>query len=269
MSWWGKVIGGAFGFMLGGPLGALLGTVLGHNFDKGLAGIDELGVGGAGQERVQAAFFTATFSVMGNLAKADGRVSESEIEVARRTMAQMQLDEQQQQAAISLFNQGKASDFDLEGVLDQLRQECHRRTNLIRMFLEIQFATALADGELHLEEQKLLLFVAEKLGFSRRQFEEILAMVLAQQRFSSSDWRQEVQAYDSTAIKQAYKLLGVDDCASDVELKRAYRRLMSQHHPDKLVSKGLPEEMMKIATAKTREIKEAYDLIKQSRSAEK
>ena len=95
MSWWGKVIGGAFGFMLGGPLGALLGATLGHGFDKGLTGVDMLGSDqdwqGGSQERVQAAFFTATFSVMGHLAKADGRVTEDEIELARQTMDQMQL----------------------------------------------------------------------------------------------------------------------------------------------------------------------------------
>jgi DnaJ like chaperone protein len=271
MSWWGKVIGGAFGFILGGPLGALLGAVLGHNFDRGLSGISDFTAGGADQEQVQAAFFTATFSVMGNLAKSDGRVSEKEIAMARRTMDQMQLDSEQKQAAIKLFNQGKSPGFDLDAVLEQFRQVCNRRTNLIRMFIEIQFATALADGELHPEEQKLLLFVAEKLGFSRRQFEEILAMVLAQQRFANSGWRQGegVRGYqsDSARIDQAYKVLGLESNATDSEVKKAYRRLIGQHHPDKLVSRGLPEEMMKIATEKTREIKEAFELIKQSRSA--
>jgi len=76
MSWWGKALGGAFGFMLGGPLGALLGIAFGHNFDKGLGSVlgDE-SLGRGDQERVQAAFFTATFSVMGHIAKADGKVT--------------------------------------------------------------------------------------------------------------------------------------------------------------------------------------------------
>ena len=268
MSWWGKVIGGAFGFMLGGPLGALLGATLGHGFDKGLTGVEMLGSdqdwAGGSQERVQAAFFTATFSVMGHLAKADGRVTEDEIELARQTMDKMQLDETQKRTAIELFNSGKQDDFPLEEVLEQLKRECHRRVNLIQMFLEIQIATALADGDLHPAEQQVLIVVAESLGISRRQFERLLAMVVAQQRFSRAGGGREAPVARES-ISEAYQLLGVTPEATDAEVKKSYRRLMSQHHPDKLVSKGLPEEMMKIATEKTREIKAAYEMIKKSR----
>ena len=97
MSWWGKVIGGALGFALVGPLGALLGAALGHSFDKGIKGLEgaDFGVGCANQERIQAAFFTATFSIMGKVAKADGVVSKTEIQVARNTMDKMQLNEDQ------------------------------------------------------------------------------------------------------------------------------------------------------------------------------
>lgn len=268
MSWWGKVIGGAFGFMLGGPLGALLGATLGHGFDKGLTGVEMLGSDqhwqGGSQERVQAAFFTATFSVMGHLAKADGRVTEDEIELARQTMDKMQLDEEQRRTAIELFNSGKQDDFPLAEVLEQLKRECHRRVNLIQMFLEIQIATALADGDLHPAEQRVLVVVAESLGISRSQFERLLAMVVAQQRFSRRGGSSEAPVARES-ISEAYQLLGVTPSATDAEVKKSYRRLMSQHHPDKLVSKGLPEEMMKIATEKTREIKAAYEVIKTSR----
>ena len=268
MSWWGKVIGGAFGFMLGGPLGALLGATLGHGFDKGLTGVEMLGSDqnwqGGSQERVQAAFFTATFSVMGHLAKADGRVTEDEIALARQTMDKMQLDDEQRRTAIELFNSGKQDDFPLSEVLEQLKRECHRRVNLIQMFLEIQIATALADGDLHPAEQQVLVVVAESLGISRNQFERLLAMVVAQQRFSRRGGGREAPVARES-ISEAYQLLGVTPSSTDAEVKKSYRRLMSQHHPDKLVSKGLPEEMMKIATEKTREIKAAYEVIKASR----
>jgi len=271
MSWWGKVIGGAFGFMLGGPLGALLGATLGHGFDKGLSGVEQLGGpqswGEGDQERVQAAFFTATFSVMGHVAKADGRVTEDEIDLARRTMEKMQLDEEQKRAAIGLFNTGKEDGFPLVDVLEQLRKECHRRVNLIQMFLEIQITTALADGELHPSEQQVLISVAEHLGISRGQFERLLAMVIAQQRFSRREWGAAKAPASRESLSEAYQLLGETKASSDAEIKKAYRRLMSQHHPDKLVSKGLPEEMMKIATEKTQEIKAAYELVRRSRKA--
>ena len=264
MSWWGKVIGGAFGFALGGPIGALLGASIGHSFDKGLSGIDagaSLG-SSADQERIQAAFFTATFSIMGRIAKADGQVSKQEIQVAEQTMARMQLDDAQIQTARTLFSQGKAEEFDYRSIVIQLRKECGRRKNLLQMFMEIQISTALADQELHQEEQRILLDIAGILGFQRAQFEKLLAMAAAQQRFGSS----ENQGHSSkTRLAEAYLVLGLQENCSDTELKRAYRKLISQHHPDKLVSKGLPEEMMKMATQKTREVKDAYELIKHHR----
>jgi len=269
MNWWGKLIGGTLGFVLGGgPLGAMLGVALGHSFDKGRSGFEvgDFSSKGANQERIQAAFFSATFTIMGRIAKSDGVVSETELEVARQTMQKMQLNEEQKRAAINLFNQGKQTDFDYISVIKQFRDECGRRTSLLRMFMEIQLSTALADNELHPEEQRLLTEIAEGLGFQRRHFEQLLAMMTAQRRYSNFDGFNSTQVDEGQAVNQAYMLLGIDSKCSDAELKKAYRKLMSQHHPDKLVSRGLPEEMMKIATEKTREIKDAYDRIRKYRS---
>ncbi|OQX47861.1 MAG: molecular chaperone DjlA, partial [Candidatus Sedimenticola endophacoides] len=147
MGWWGKVAGGAFGFMLGGPLGLLLGAVLGHNLDKGLAGLGDGEATASGDpERVKSAFFTATFSVMGAVAKADGQVSRDEIRLAEAVMGEMDLSAEMRRTAIALFNQGKAGDFPLDDVVEQFRLECHRRNTLIQMFIEIQIQAAYADG---------------------------------------------------------------------------------------------------------------------------
>ncbi len=270
MSWWGKLVGGAFGFMLGGPLGALFGAAVGHQFDKGLnrAGLEFAG-GPGEQERVQAAFFTALFSVMGAVAKADGRVSEDEIAMARSVMQQMALDEAQKRVAIDLFNAGKQPDFDLDAVVAQFRQESRRRTNLQRMFLEILLHAAWADGVLHPDEQRLLRRVADGLGFSPDAFARLEAMVRAQRAFFGGGAGAGTGAHEAPPradrLKEAYELLGVDENASDAEIKKAYRRLMNQHHPDKLVAKGLPEEMIRMATEKTQEIKAAYELIRKAR----
>lgn len=261
MSWWGKILGGTFGFMLGGPLGALLGAALGNKFDQGFKGVmlDEA-LGGGDTERVQAVFFTATFSIMGHLAKADGRVSEDEIALARQVMAQMNLGEAQRKAAIKLFGEGKQDGFPLDEVLEQFRRECHRRRNLIQMFIEILIATAMADGRLDGAERKLLLYIGEQLGFSRTQFERLISMVQAQQHYAGAE-----MAKRGPSLKDAYAVLGIDKDATDAEVKKAYRRLMNQHHPDKLVAKGLPEEMMALAKEKTQEIRAAYDQIKEQR----
>jgi DnaJ like chaperone protein len=267
MSWWGKVVGGALGLVLGGPLGGLLGAVLGHNLDRGLAslqGAEDLEEGE--RERVQSAFFTATFSVLGHLAKVDGRVSEREIAVAEGLMAQMELTADMRQAAIALFNQGKAEDFPLDEALDQLRRECHRRVTLIQMFLEILIQEAYADGPPNPREDRLMLHIAGRLGIPEILYRRLEQLVRMQQQFAGGQAGRRAAVAGGPTLEQAYAVLGVTPKASDAEVKRAYRRLMSQHHPDKLVSKGLPEEMMKLAAQKTHEIRQAYEMVSQARA---
>ncbi|MGD2055583.1 MAG: co-chaperone DjlA [Gammaproteobacteria bacterium] len=244
--------------MFGGPLGALLGAALGRNFDRGVSLAGRQGVFDPGQqERVQAAFFTTTFTVMGHIAKADGTVTRREIAAAEAIMARMQLNASQRKAAIKLFNEGKQSGFPLLEVIDQFRHECHRRRNLAQMFLEIQISTAMADGQLHATEKKILLTIGEHLGFNRAALEQLFSFARASQPPAGS--RRQ-------SLATAYEVLGVARDASDAEVKKAYRRLMNQHHPDKLISRGLPEEMIKLATEKTQGIKEAYEQIRESRA---
>lgn len=268
MSWWGKLAGGAFGFMVGGPIGALLGAVLGHNLDKGLKGLsgDERLPPGD-QERVQTAFFTTTFSVMGAIAKADGRVSPDEIALANSVMAEMDLSEEMRQTAINLFNQGKSAGFPLDQVLEQFRTECHRRNTLIQMFIEIQLQAAYADGSLHRAEEQLLLHICKRLGIPEFVFRRLERMIRAEGQFGgrASGGRRAEARPSGPSLQDAYAILNVSSGASDADVKKAYRRLLSQHHPDKLVSKGLPEEMMKMATQKTHEIRQAYERVKEAR----
>lgn len=267
MGWWGKVVGGTFGFMLGGPLGAMLGMALGHHLDYDFKGVgsDRL-TSQADMDRIQAAFFTATFSIMGHLAKADGRVSKNEIEMAKRVMSQMQLNKEQRKVAINLFNEGKQPDFAIDNVLHQFRKETHRRTNLIQMFLEVQVYAAFADGLLHDKEEKLLKHIFSTLGFSYFDYEQIAGRVQAEMHSGHHYHRQRSTATSSPmSDRDAYAILGISQNSTDKELKKAYRRLMNQHHPDKLIAKGMPEEMFKIATEKTHRIRAAYDQIKKKR----
>lgn len=258
MGWWGKLIGGAFGFMIGGPLGALLGAALGHNFDRGL---DRLTVNGESphmrQHRIQGAFFTATFSVMGHVCKADGRVSHDEIRAARQVMRRMELNQDQEKAAMALFNAGKQPDYPLDQVLQQLRAEIGHRLNLKRIFIEIQCMAAGADARVDPAERKILQHLCDVLGFSRQELDHLLRSVAGHHA--------DGEASAVTSMAAAYHILGVQSSATDVEIKRAYRRLMNQHHPDKLVSKGLPEEMVKVATERTHQIRQAYEFIREGR----
>lgn len=265
MSWWSTLAGGALGFMIGGPIGALIGASLGSSFSGRTQyyGADPAQHHGSRQrpgsrrEQAQAAFFLATFSVMGHVAKADGRVTADEIRLANRVMDELGLNRQQRQAARALFDQGKANNFPLDDVLEQLRTECLRGTNIRRMFLEIQFQAAWADGGIHRDERRLLRRIAARLGLSDADFVDL-------ERLMSSRIQGRV---DGPSLDDAYATLGVSSNAPDAEVKRAYRRLMSRHHPDKLAAKGLPDEMMRSATERTQQIKAAWDTVKASRAA--
>lgn len=266
MGWWGKLLGGAVGFVLGGPIGALLGTVLGHQLDRGLgSGVEsppgDLEHTQAERERVQTAFFTTTFAVLGHMAKADGQVTKDEISLAEAVMAHMDLEAELRRAAIRLFNQGKNADFPLDAILLQFKQECRRRQDLIRIFIEIQLQAAYADGTLVPAEERLLLHICRRLGFSEALFRQLEAMVKAEYGMGAG----APPSIGRPSLEQAYAILNLSPEATDEEVKRAYRRLRSQHHPDKLVSKGLPEEMMRLANEKTQEIQAAYERLREAR----
>lgn len=265
MNWWGKILGGTFGMMIGGPIGALLGAALGHNFDKGLSqsGRHTKNQSGFGrQERAQTMFYTATFSVMGHVCKADGQVTDDEISLAKQVMQQMELDAAQRKAAIGLFNEGKKASFPLNDVVKQFRQEIGFRPNLLRMFIEVQIMAAYADNVMDPAERKVLLNICKLLNISQHEFEHLCAMIGGTGSGSSKAARSD----GSPSLKQAYVVLDIKESASAAEIKKAYRRLLSQHHPDKLVAKGLPEEMMKLAAERTHEIRKAYEVIKKAKN---
>ena len=281
---WGKLLGGAFGFMIGGPIGAVLLAALSHTLvDKRVQARlssgesdDDLPPGDA--VRIKMAFFTATFSVMGHIAKADGHVDKSEIALAEALMSSMNLDAELRAAAIKLFNEGKQDGFDAEALVLQFRKECQRRTNLYRMFLEILIQAALADGEICKDEEAALLKIAAILGFTEYSYRQLEMLVRYSMGVDQTDAesgstgrRQRGEGRSGSrnsgglSKRDAYKVLGVKSSDDKATVKRAYRRLMSQHHPDKLVSKGLPDEMIKLATDKTQHIQKAYELIKNAK----
>lgn len=273
MAWWGKLVGAAFGFMLGGPLGALLGGALGHGLDRSIrrsGGIDRLDSGV--RERVQTTFFTATFSVMGRMAKVDGRVSEQEIALAESVIARLELSRDMRRAAIRLFREGKTEQFPLNEMLDRLRHACHRHRTLMQMFLEIQIQAAYADGRPGPDQERLLRHICKRLKIPEQILRHLEQVERLQQGYGTHTRRNDERAPPrrpaaSPNLDRAYTVLGVEPKATDAEIERAYRRLLSRHHPDKLVSKGLPEEMMKLAAEKTHEIRQAYKAITRARTS--
>ena len=269
---WGKIAGAIFGYSMGGFVGLIIGVLIGHYLDRGLKQAfqhDQFGFNyrPGNQEQIQTAFFTAVFSVMGHIAKADGRVSESEISMARNIMRQMQLNSDQEKKAVELFTKGKAPDFPLEDVIDNFHRECHHNRNLERMFIEILLYAAYADGHMHDAERHIFYRICSRMGISEFEFLRIEKMVHAQQAFhgQGAGYQQASQKPPQNILADAYAALGIEKTASDAEVKKAYRRQMNQHHPDKLVAKGLPEEMIKLANEKAQEIKAAYETICKAR----
>ncbi|GGK73442.1 co-chaperone DjlA [Amphritea balenae] len=249
----GLFSGGLFGLLLGAGVGVVLSNALKSALGKAL--------------NPQDAFFKATFTVMGKLAKADGRVSEEEIQYAREVMNRMGLSEDRRREAMDLFSQGKESDFDITEVMRPLSALIRYRIPLKLMFVEIQLQAAMADGQVSEAETIIIREVCGLLQMSQAEMAALMARMQSHFSYQQHSYQSHQGGFVSQQqmLKEAYGVLGVNESVTDAELKKAYRRLMSQHHPDKLVAKGLPEEMMQLAKEKTQEIQGAYDLVREAR----
>jgi len=261
---WGKVLGFLFGLMLTKNIfGALFGAWLGHRFDKGI-GLDFSALGGAKSDTDrQAAFFYCTFSVMGYIAKANGQVTQHEIAFATAYMDKLGLKGELRQQAQEAFRDGKTTGFPLGERLNKLKSAVGNRQDLLLLFLEIQIQVAFADGDLDNVEREVLHQIANGLGYSAKELDKLLEMIIAGANFHQQGrgGANNTFAQAGKQLENAYKVLGVTEQNSANEIKKAYRKLMSQHHPDKLVAKGLPPEMMETAKQKAQDIQAAYELI--------
>ncbi len=254
--WWGKLIGGIIGLMRGGLTGAVFGLFFGHMVDRFLSGL-------GGANRTRDAFFGAMFSTLGHINKADGRVTKVEIAAAEQLMRRLQLSEAERQRAIRYFQQGKERDFNFETTLREFARHSMLRHELRIMFVELLLEAALADGTLTQAEHDILVRSCTVLHIPANVFS---AMLRARQGGGESAYRSHQQTSNQgQSLQQSYAALGIKADASTQEIKRAYRKLISQYHPDKLVSQGLPEEMMEMSKKRVREINAAYDKIKASK----
>ena len=258
----GLVIGALIG-LTGGPSGMLFGAAIGYYLDKLIRSV--VGAESWTQAKAQTAFFDATFCVMGKIAKADGQVTAEEIQYAETVMTRMQLTDALRKRAIECFSQGKDTAFDIAQVLEPLRRALVNNASVKQMFIEIQLQAALVDGQFSQAEGLILGQVCQLLGISQKEFEAVAERMKAEQSFHQSGGQGEFESFGNAGLKQAYGVLGVAPECDAKSLKMAYRKLMSQHHPDKLVARGLPDEMMQIAKQKTQEIQAAYDAVKKSR----
>jgi DnaJ like chaperone protein len=265
---WGKILGALFGMALLKIPGLLIGLLVGHWFDKSYGGTfaSRGGFNGFSRDKseAQGIFRYNTFAVMGHIAKSNGVVTKSHIHQATVFMDQLGLTATQKQEAQAAFRDGKQADFPLADQLAEFKSSYRTRPDLLWMFLEIQISTAYVDLSLSSAEHKILVQVASALGISAAQFEKMLSRYEAEARFAKSS--HSSTADGSNRLTDAYKILGISADSSEAQLKKAYKKLMAQHHPDKLMSQGLPPELMDLAKQKTQDIQAAYELIRKQRS---
>lgn len=250
MTWLGKVVGGTIGFALGGPIGAIAGAVFGHMFDE-QDGQQEsvardsspMSVG----ETSQLVFFTACFSMLGKLVKADGSPTEQEIASIRQFMAaDLQLNSQSRRAAEEIFQAALSSPQSFDDFARQFYDYFHDQPQLLELMVDILIRVSVADGRLNENEERLIRSAAGIFRFSDPELQKLRSRYTPQ-----SD--------------QYYQILGCSRTDSDDMLKTRYRKLVRDFHPDTIASKGLPDEFVTFAHDKFREIQEAYEVVKKER----
>ncbi|MFT6288345.1 MAG: DnaJ like chaperone protein [Halieaceae bacterium] len=255
---YGKLVAGSLGLLLGGVFGLVLGLFVGHVFDRGLQRTLQF----ASPEniaRIKNSFFETTFMLLGHMAKADGHVSREEIGHTEQIFIQMQLNAEQKTRAKDAFRRGTEADFNVEQTVQSFLQVCGSQRQLLQTMLLFLISLALVDQEIENQERAALHRIAGLFGYSAPQLEQLLKMAQAQGHFHGGGGSSQ------TSLQDAYTALGVSGSIGDKELKRAYRKLMSEHHPDKLIAKGVPEHMVRVATEKAQDIQVAYDMVKKSR----
>jgi DnaJ like chaperone protein len=276
MRWTGKILGALIGFLITRrPWGAVIGAIIGHMFDHSMDQYEAAAGSSGGFARSGGAastiaeeFFRTTFELMGHVAKSDGRVSEAEIDAARRLIQELKLGPREVGIAIDYFRAGKSPGYDANGGIERLREVCGMRHDLKRAFMELQLRAALAGNGLSPPARAILNRVGETLGLSGLELAYMEASLRTWQRGGGGAHgeRPGARAFGSLgSLVECYAVLEVDSGVADHEVTKAYRRQMSRHHPDKLVANGLPESMAQLAKERTQRIQEAYEAIRAAR----
>ena len=261
--YWGKVIGTLAGLATLKPWFALLGLFLGHAFDRRFEeGYRNFEKQGAGIGRLPDDYVRALFQSMGHVAKSDGRVTEAEIRAARSVMHRAGLSPAQVRKAINWFDEGKQPGFPVVKTVRQCRRVSARRGELRSLYLRFLLEVALAKERLHQNERAILWTISKELDIGRAEFAQLEAMIRAQQGFRHSP----AGDADARRIRQAYRALGIDESATNEEVKTAYRRQMNINHPDKIASRNPDATLVAEAEKRTREIRKAYERLKARRS---
>lgn len=251
MGFIGKLVGGTIGFFaLGGPLGALAGAVFGHTFDQAddRPGLFDGGYAQSGEARAQLTFFVGTFSMLAKLARSDGRITPQEVDAIERFMAvDLGLDPESRRAARGIFNKAVDSNESFQDYAAQFYGQFQGEPHLLEMMIDIMLRVSVSDGKLSDTEESLVLSAVRMFRLSDETYEKLRARHLGD------------------TLEKYYSILNASPDDSDEIIKQQYRKLVSEYHPDKIASKGLPDPFIQFANDKFREVKDAYEKVKARR----
>lgn len=260
MGWLSGIIGGGIGAVIAGPFGAIIGAAIGSSMGGGQqqqsGGYAQQGRVSFEAQRRQAVFFTAAFSMVGKLAKADGRVCEEEIAAIRRIAAEaLGLDEQTRRFAIDILNRSKTSPESFEDYAREFASFFGQDQQLCSFMLSFLFEVAMADGQFHPAEEAMLRLAKGHFRLSDAFYASLHSRYLGSGARTAS----------APSLTAHYETLGVSPEASEAEIKKAWRQKCAEFHPDKIEGKGLPPEFIKFANDKLAEINGAYDAVTKAR----
>lgn len=252
MGWISGIIGGGLGAVVAGPIGAIIGAAIGASMGGG----QQLQPGGFRPDQTQqrqAIFFTAAYSMVGKLAKADGRVCPNEIAAIEKISREaLGLDSQTRQYAINVFTQAKNSAEPFGSYARQFGDLFSHDQQLCSTMMSFLFQVAMADGEMHPQEEKMLLEAKALFRLPEAVYQSLRNHFVGQKS-------------SSVSLAKHYENLGITSKASTSEIKKAYRQKAAEFHPDKIESKGLPPEFIKFANDRLAEINASYDAVMASR----
>ncbi len=261
MGWMGKVIGGAMGFAFGGPLGMIAGIAFGNLFDRAsqYTSTQEQSIPfGAGttasmdpQQQSQMIFFVGAFSMLARIATVDGRLlPEEQRKVEEFINHDLKLDAQGRQAALRVFNAALTGGGTFDQFATQFYQNFAHEPSILELMIDVLVRVAVADGVISEAEDRLITVAARIFRIP----DALLVSI-----------RRRYGLHGGTSPVKAYAVLGLQQDATPEEVKKAYRKLSREFHPDSIASKGLPEEFTKFAEEKFRAIQEAYDTIRKEK----
>lgn len=276
---YGGFIGGFVGFILGsyvgGPLFGIIGAVIGSSLGKGISFSQSRGGFGSQAAGADNLFFISLFSMLGKMAKADGQVSDSEMNTIKQFMTKdLNLDPQLQSQAMMIFNRSMTSPESFEQYAQQFYVRFRNRPQFIELMLDALIRVAYSDNVVHPSEQHLLDSAVRIFRVTSYTYESIKNRYSNGSRSSSggSSYQSSgngggsYNSYSSGSSNLNYSILGCSPASSDSDIKKAYRKKVSEFHPDKIAAKGLPAEFTKFANDKFGEIQEAYEQIKKVRN---